>query len=179
MLRQTPFSRFTSSRFTSSVSRRFLKLALLTAAAILADSVTACAQDPPPTPLAGGGLVPGTAWVIFGADTVVVEVAATPEERSRGLSNREEVPPGTGMLFLFERTEERTFWMRDTLVDLDIAFFDEDYQVLEILQMEAETLDLHDSSVPVFMALEVPGGWFAEHAVAVGSVAEIVFGPTP
>lgn len=161
------------------MSRRFLILALLTGSAVLADSMAACAQDPPPSPAIADGPVPGAAWVIFGVDTVAVEVAATAQQRSRGLSNREAVPAGTGMLFVFERTEERTFWMRDTLVDLDIAFLDEGYQVLEILRMEAETLDLHDSSVPVFMALEVPGGWFAEHGVGVGSVATIVFGPTP
>src|SRR5690606_8934481 len=54
---------------------------------------------------------PGYAWVIFGADTVVAEVAATAAERERGLMYREAVPDGTGMLFVFEDNRERAFWM--------------------------------------------------------------------
>jgi len=135
----------------------------------------ACAQLPPAGEPTADGSATDTALIVFGSDTVVAEIASTGAQRSRGLSHRAEVPAGTGMLFIFDRTEERTFWMRDTLVDLDIAFLDEDYVVQEILQMKAETSDLHDSSVPVFMALEVPGGWFATHGIEVGSKAEIVF----
>ena len=158
------------------MKERLFTLGLVLLFAGAADVMSACAQtgaasaDPGVTPQAG------TAWVIFGSDTVVAEIASTAAERSRGLSNRDSVPPGTGMLFVFDRTEERTFWMKDTFVDLDIAFFDERYVVREILHLEAESMELRDSSVPVFMALEVPGGWFEEHGIAVGSTAEIVFG---
>jgi hypothetical protein len=119
----------------------------------------------------------GTAWVIFGADTVVAEVARTEAQREVGLMRRESIPDGTGMLFMWERPEQRSFWMKDTYVALDIGFMDANYRVFDIQQMEAMSLDPHESSGPGLFALEVPGGWFAAHGVVEGDVAEIVFGP--
>src|SRR5688500_13108083 len=64
----------------------------------------------------------GHAWIIFGADTVVAEVASTSDERAEGLMYREDVPDGTGMLFVFPDVAVRSFWMANTYVALDIAF---------------------------------------------------------
>ena len=47
----------------------------------------------------------GKAWVVFGTDTVLAEVASLPEQRERGLMNRDSVPDGTGMLFVFPNHE--------------------------------------------------------------------------
>ena len=84
---------------------------------------------------------PGTAWVIFGTDTVVAEVAGIPEQREKGLMDRDAVPDGTGMLFVFPRMEERSFWMRNTYVPLDIAFFDDSNQLAGIKQMAGPRRD--------------------------------------
>ena len=118
----------------------------------------------------------GTAWVIFGADTVVAEVARTPEERAEGLMYREEVPEGTGMLFVFEEPSIRSFWMENTYVPLDIAFIDEGFRIVDIQRMEPETTDLHESAEPALFALEVAAGWFGERGVEVGDTAVVVFG---
>jgi uncharacterized membrane protein (UPF0127 family) len=115
--------------------------------------------------------------VIFGADTVRAEVASTPEAREQGLMGRLEVPAGTGMLFVFPDHELRSFWMKDTFVSLDIAFFDAAFQVVDIKQMEAEDTNLTDAEAPSSFALEVMQGWLAEHGVEVGDTAQIVFGP--
>lgn len=125
-------------------------------------------QDRPP---------PGHAWVIFGQDTVRAEVASTPAAREQGLMGRLEVPPGTGMLFVFPDTELRSFWMKDTFVDLDIAFINESFEVVDIQQMEAEDTDLTDAAAPSSFALEVLQGWLSEHGVRVGDRVTIVFGP--
>lgn len=125
-------------------------------------------QDRPP---------PGHAWVIFGTDTVRAEVASTPAAREQGLMGRLEVPPGTGMLFVFPDTELRSFWMKDTFVSLDIAFINESFEVVDIQQMEAEDEDLTDAAAPSAFALEVVQGWMAEHGVEVGDRVTIVFGP--
>ena len=119
---------------------------------------------------------PGTAWVIFGADTVVAEVARSADERAEGLMYREELPAGTGMLFIFDRSETQSFWMSNTYVALDIAYMGTSYNVIDIQQMEPLTTTPHESTGPAMFALEVPMGWFAEHGVAVGSSAQIVFG---
>jgi uncharacterized membrane protein (UPF0127 family) len=121
----------------------------------------------------------GYAWVIFGADTVVAEVAGSGSDRSRGLQNREAVPAGTGMLFTFDSFEKRTFWMKDTLVDLDLAVLSEDGAILEILTMQAQSLELHDTEYVVFMALEVAAGWFAGQGIGVGAQAVLVEGGPP
>lgn len=120
---------------------------------------------------------PGMAWVVFRADTVLAEVASLPEQRERGLMNRDSVPDGTGMLFVFPTTEERSFWMKDTHVALDVAFFDETYTIVSIKPLEPLDETLTDSEAPTAFALEVRQGWFAEHAIAVGAMAKVVFGP--
>ena len=120
---------------------------------------------------------PGMAWVIFGTDTVLAEVAGTPELREKGLMDRGAVPDGTGMLFVFTRSEERSFWMRDTHVPLDIAFFDDTNTIAGIKQMEALDETLTDSDIATALVLEVRQGWFAEQGIAVGATAEVVFGP--
>lgn len=121
----------------------------------------------------------GHAWVIFGTDTVRAEVAATADQRARGLMNRTDVPEGTGMLFVFEPEDvvERTFWMRETPVDLDVAFMAEGYRIFRIARMEANSSTLHSSGAPVFAALEVPGGWFDSHGIDEGDSAVVVLGP--
>jgi len=120
---------------------------------------------------------PGQAWVIFGADTVRAEVARTPDQREQGLMYRQELPDGTGMLFVFDTEEVRSFWMENTYVPLDIAFLDVALRVVDIQQMAPQTTDPHESAGPAMFALEVPQGWFAAHGVKVGDHATVVLGP--
>jgi uncharacterized membrane protein (UPF0127 family) len=116
------------------------------------------------------------AWVIFGADTVVAEIAATPPARERGLMFRESVPDGTGMLFVFAEEEVRGFWMDNTYVDLDIAFLDAAYRIVDIQQMEAMDTEVREARVPFMYALEVRRGWLAEKGIALGDEARIEMG---
>jgi uncharacterized protein len=118
----------------------------------------------------------GSAWVIFDQDTVLAEVADTPEDRERGLMHRTEVPDGTGMLFVFDDMGTRQFWMRNTYVPLDIAFMDINQRVVDIQQMEPETDEFTESAAPAMFALEVRSGWFEEQGISQGSEAQIVFG---
>ena len=135
------------------------------------------AQEVPTTaPAQVARPAPGTAWVIFGADTVVAEVARTADERAEGLMYREELAAGTGMLFIFDRNEIQSFWMSNTYVALDIAYMGTSYNVIDIQQMEPLTTTPHESTGPAMFALEVPQGWFAEHGIGVGSTAQVVFG---
>lgn len=130
-----------------------------------------------PRPTSDKPLVPaGRALVIFGSDTVVAEVARTDAERERGLMYRNEVPAGTGMLFVFPDAQERSFWMENTYVPLDVAFFDPSLAIVDIQQMEPETTAYHDSKAPAMYALEVPKGWFAAHRIGIGARAKLVVG---
>lgn len=129
-----------------------------------------------------GGPPTNRAWVVFSsdegaADTVVAEIAATPEEREQGLMHRQELPDGTGMLFVFQDSQERSFWMANTFVPLDIAYMDESYAIVSILQMTPLDRSFYPSGAPAMYALEVPQGWFSAKGVEVGDRPEIVYGP--
>ncbi|HUE96195.1 MAG TPA: DUF192 domain-containing protein [Longimicrobiaceae bacterium] len=118
---------------------------------------------------------PEHAWVIFGADSVRVEVARTEAERERGLMFREAVPDGTGMLFVFPRPEIQGVWMQDTYVALDAVFLDADATVMSIEPLEPGDATVKYSESPVMFVLETPRGWLARHGVMVGDVAVIVW----
>ena len=107
------------------------------------EAVTAAASDgqerrPPP----------GRAWVIFGADTVVAEIARTPDERAEGLMYREDLPDGTGMIFLFDDSQVRSFWMQNTYLPLDIAYMDAGLAVVDIHAMTPLTTEGYESAAP-------------------------------
>ena len=89
---------------------------------------------------------PDVAVIVFGADTVVAEVMDTPAERSGGLQFRDNVPDGTGMLFVFQSEAPRSFWMKDTYIALDIAYLDVNFRIVDIQQMEPQTEELHNSA---------------------------------
>src|SRR5829696_2865903 len=67
--------------------------------------------------------------------TVRLEVAADPATRGRGLMERERVPPGTGMVFLYPADVAESFWMKNTLVPLSIAFVAADGRVVSVAEM--------------------------------------------
>lgn len=63
-------------------------------------------------------------WVELGGQRYKVEVADDDAERARGLMFRDELAPGTGMIFLHEREEPQAYWMKNTKIALDILYFD-------------------------------------------------------
>lgn len=111
--------------------------------------------------------------MIFGTDTVVAEIASTPRAHEMGLMFRDSVPDGTGMLFVFDEAEVRGFWMDNTHVDLDVAFLDPSFRVIDIQQLEAMDREVKDSRVPFMYAVEVPKGWLEAHGVEIGDVVTI------
>lgn len=105
----------------------------------------------------------------------LVEVADTPELRAEGLMHRTEVPTGTGMLFVFEEPQPVSFWMKNTLVPLDIAWITSDGVVAGVTRIkpcppEAAKCPQYRSPAPVLWTLEAPAG---ELAGAVGD--QIIF----
>ncbi len=106
-------------------------------------------------------------WVHPG-DTLWVEIAATPETQQLGLMFRDSLPENRGMLFVYPESQQLVFWMKNTVLPLDIAFVDEAGVIREIQSMEPLSEDLHRSLEPVRYALEVNRGWFRRHGVQVG-----------
>ena len=107
--------------------------------------------------------------------TVAVELARTSDEQARGLMFRRELPDGRGMLFLFERAEIRRFWMKNTLIPLDMIFLDEKRQIVGV---EENTVPHDEASrgpdEPAQYVLEVPGGYARRHGLGPGARASFV-----
>jgi uncharacterized membrane protein (UPF0127 family) len=98
---------------------------------------------------------------------IVAEIASTADERSRGLMERTKLPDGEGMLFVFEKDQTLSFWMKNTLIPLSIAYISSGGGILEIHDMKPQDLTPIHSSRSARYALEVPQGWFARAGIAV------------
>lgn len=102
---------------------------------------------------------------------VAARVAATPERRRRGLQHVEEVPDGAGMLFVFDEDRDSGFWMKDTPVELDIAFATAGGRVVDVRTMapcREDPCPTYRPDEEYRVALEVPGGWLADRGVGPG-----------
>lgn len=113
--------------------------------------------------------------------TLWVEYAKTPKQKKRGLSFRKNLAEDQGMLFVFEKPEVCSFWMKDTWIPLSIGFFDEKGILQEIRQMNVvssrQILQSYISSSPTKYALEVNQGWFKSHGIEIGDVLEVSLSP--
>ncbi len=97
---------------------------------------------------------------------VIVEVARTPQQRAQGLQGKTFLGKNLGMLFVFEEEGYPAFWMKDTLIALDIAFINKDKKIVDIQQMMP--LDTRMRYIPrqrVLYALEMNYGWFKNNNV--------------
>lgn len=126
---------------------------------------------------------------------LTLEHATTPDQLSWGLMGRHELVADHGMLFHFPDSRPRMVWMFNCSFDLDVAFLDTEYQIIEIYTLRAHPewmdparpvrsmSDLYPSTDPIVRRflreaiissqsvryiLEVPAGWFAQHHVEIG-----------
>jgi uncharacterized membrane protein (UPF0127 family) len=106
---------------------------------------------------------------------VRVQIADEPDEQATGLMNRTALGEDRGMLFVFSSEEDRSFWMKDTLIPLSIAYMDSEGRIVDIQDMKALDDDPphYESAEPARYALEVKKGFFAERGVEVGDKAEL------
>ncbi len=101
-----------------------------------------------------------------------VELAETEAQQQRGLMYRSKLGRNRGMLFVYDRSEVRSFWMKNTFIPLSIAFIDDDKEIVHITDMLPRTTDSHSSIRPCQYVLEVNRGWFDENDVTVGDVVQ-------
>jgi uncharacterized membrane protein (UPF0127 family) len=107
----------------------------------------------------------------WGTARFTVEVADEPEERSLGLMNRESMANSAGMLFVYERPQRAVFWMKNTLIPLDMIFADETGVVTKVHE-NAVPLDLTgiEGGDGVQFVLEINGGLSGRMGISEGSV---------
>ncbi|TAN08330.1 MAG: DUF192 domain-containing protein [Rhodanobacteraceae bacterium] len=105
---------------------------------------------------------PAAASVVLHGREFTVEVATTPAEQAHGLMDRTSMPLDHGMLFVFPDSSPRTFWMKHTLIPLDMLFFDTNRRLVSI-QADAkpcrsDPCALYPSRVPARYVLELNAG---------------------
>lgn len=107
-----------------------------------------------------------------GIHVIKAEVAATEAQRQQGLMYREKLGPNEGMVFLFGAPAGVCMWMKNTLLPLSVAFIDESGKIVNIEDMEPQTLDSHCAKRPVTYALEMNRGWFKQKNIKPGNVID-------
>jgi len=136
-----------------------MRSTLLAAAFLFAMNATHAAELP-------------TVPLTIGTHKLMAEIARTPDQQSVGLMNRFSLKPDHGMLFVYERNEPLSFWMRNTYIPLSIAFIAPDGRIVNIEDMKPQTDETHWSRGPAMYALEMKKGWFAERGIGPGAVVK-------
>ena len=122
--------------------------------------------------------------IAIGDQKLLVEIADTQESQARGLMGRSELPENTGMLFVFNKPQTLTFWMKDTKIPLSIAYFDESKKLIDIYDMpvlpkKKDSPPLFQSTKPALYALEVPQNWFKKTGIGKGAEFSFLDRPNP
>lgn len=108
-------------------------------------------------------------------NVLCLEKAITPGERERGLMFREELKKGHGMIFFFDDDERKAFWMKNTLIPLDIIFLDENFTVMKVFENVPNSyIGAPEKEIPAVAwwgrhVLEIPGGSHNEYGINFGS----------
>ena len=120
-----------------------------------------------------------TGEILVGGVPLVVELAIAPEERARGLGYREELAPGTGMLFVSEASERQSFWMKGMRFCLDIVWIDGGQIIGAAENACPDPAGTPDAQRQRFSSpgraqyvLEVPAGWLDANGFGVGTPVE-------
>jgi uncharacterized membrane protein (UPF0127 family) len=147
--------------------------------AVLLAVIVACNRDgryPPDTPPTPA---PRTTDVRYDGGVLHVEVAISAQERARGLSNRASLRADAGMLFVFEAPRVVSFWMKDTLIPLDMIWIAQDKRITEIdanVQPEPGVPDSelrsYGPAEPVAFGLELNAGAATRLGLVPGSQLE-------
>ena len=112
----------------------------------------------------------------IGKASLTTKIAATPEQQERGLMYVSKLPDNDGMIFLLPKVATATFWMKNTLIPLSVAFIDKNGVILEIHDMQPGDPSVPDSELPVTRsdsdqvayALETNLHWFALNGIKPG-----------
>ena len=127
--------------------------------------------------LAAALLVPAATWadaalrtaqIRVGAHPMKVEIVDTDPQRYKGLMFREKLGRDEGMLFIYDEPAYQSMWMKNTLIPLSVAFVDDNGVILNIEEMQPQTLDSHMSAGPATYSIEANKGWFAQKGVKPG-----------
>ena len=104
-----------------------------------------------------------------GIHVIRAELAANNDTRMRGLMFRKSLEPNQGMLFVFDESIRHCMWMKNTPLPLSVAFIDEGGGIINIEDMQPQTLEAHCAKKPARYALEMNQGWFKSKNIKAGN----------
>lgn len=136
-------------------------------------SPAATPEAPATHPVSGLAVIPLTITHDGKRHRFRVEVAATDEQQMRGLMFRTEMGADEGMIFPKEPAQMRSFWMRNTVIPLDMLFIGPDHKVVNVIANAVPySLDSRPSAAPVIAVLELNGGRTAQLGIGPGALVE-------
>ncbi|HYP16949.1 MAG TPA: DUF192 domain-containing protein [Opitutus sp.] len=110
----------------------------------------------------------------MGSRTVRLQLAVREDEMARGLMERRDLGRDDGMLFVYERPQQLSFWMRNTPTPLDIGFFNAHGMLEEVYPMHPfDETPVKSRSTLLSLALEMNQGWFRENGVRPGMQIDV------
>ena len=145
----------------------FLAAGLLMAAAC--GAAPKASVTPPATPAPAGPRA-----VLPSGRTYSLEVARTPQQQEQGLMFRESLPERTGMLFPFTEKGVHHFWMKNTMIPLDMIWMDPEGKVIFVSAntppCKADPCPSYGPDFPAASVLEIAGGNAAKESIVIGAV---------
>lgn len=105
---------------------------------------------------------------LIGEGFLHTKIACSYKDKSVGLMNVENLGKDEGMIFVFNTPDIHGFWMKNTLVPLSIAFIDEQWNVVDIKEMQAKDETTINPVKPALYAIEANKNWFLQHNVHIG-----------
>jgi len=111
---------------------------------------------------------------------VYLKVAYSKEAQAKGLMNVNSLKEDEGMIFVYDESKFLSFWMKNTLIPLSIAYLDESGKVIAIYNMSTVSKDLKDEDLPIYTspskakyAIEMNKAWFSLRGIKTGSYIDI------
>jgi uncharacterized membrane protein (UPF0127 family) len=153
------------------MSRSLCRLLFLLTAAVAPLFATGCE----PTPQTAATVEFSTRFSLrVGGKAFVARIAVTDFEVRDGLMFQTTLERDEGMLFVFSAPKQQGFWMRNTPLDLDLAYIDASGRVDEIKPLRAHDPTIVESqSAKIRYVLEMPAGWFDANGLAAGARLEL------
>jgi uncharacterized membrane protein (UPF0127 family) len=150
---------------------------LLLPALLIVASCGAAPKAAPPSP-AGAPAVSGPRVTLPSGAVYRLELARTPEEQQMGLMFRESLTEHAGMIFLFNDGGAHPFWMKNTMIPLDMIWLDSEGKVLFVSAdtppCKADPCPSYGPTTPTANVLEIAGGMAKKEGIAVGSVLKLL-----
>ena len=153
------------------------RLPAMLAASVLASACGAAPGSSPPPAATPAPAASGPAAVLPSGARYSLELALTPEDQAQGLMFRENLPEKTGMLFMFPEDAPHHFWMKNTMIPLDMIWMDAAGRVVYVSAntppCKADPCPTYGPDGNVRMVLEIAGGKAKAEGVTVGSVLRL------